>query len=51
MPVKGALDALWQPVGTPRLPLVAASAEVVAVVKEALAAAGSAVPFLAHTTR
>lgn len=39
MPVKGALDALWQPVGAPRLPLVAASAEVVAAVKEALAAA------------
>jgi 4-hydroxy-tetrahydrodipicolinate synthase len=39
MPVKGALDALWQPVGHPRLPLVAGSAEVVARVKEALAAA------------
>lgn len=41
MPVKAALDALWQPVGRPRLPLVAASPEVVAAVKEALAAAGS----------
>jgi len=37
MPVKGALDALWQPVGLPRLPLVGASAEVVQQVKEALA--------------
>jgi 4-hydroxy-tetrahydrodipicolinate synthase len=37
MPVKGALDALWQPVGQPRLPLVAASPEVVQGVKEALA--------------
>ena len=42
MPVKGALDALWQPVGTPRSPLVAASAEAVSAVKEALVAARSA---------
>ena len=39
MPVKAALDALWKPVGAPRLPLVAASAETVAAIKEALAIA------------
>ena len=39
MPVKGALEALWQPVGAPRSPLVAASPEVVNTVKEALAIA------------
>jgi len=38
MPVKGALNALWQPVGEPRSPLVSASAEAVSAVKEALAA-------------
>jgi 4-hydroxy-tetrahydrodipicolinate synthase len=38
MPVKGALNALWQPVGEPRSPLVAASVETVDAVKEALAA-------------
>jgi 4-hydroxy-tetrahydrodipicolinate synthase len=36
-PVKAALDALWKPVGQPRLPLVPASAETVAAVKAALA--------------
>ncbi len=41
MPIKGALDALWQPVGIPRSPLVAASPEVVNAVKEALAIARS----------
>ena len=35
--VKGALDALWQPVGIPRLPLGAASPEAVQGGKEALA--------------
>jgi len=39
MPVKAALDALWRPVGRPRLPLVPASADTVGAVKEALAAA------------
>ncbi|HEX9977703.1 MAG TPA: 4-hydroxy-tetrahydrodipicolinate synthase [Acidimicrobiia bacterium] len=39
MPVKAALDALWRPVGRPRLPLVPASADTVNAVKEALAAA------------
>jgi 4-hydroxy-tetrahydrodipicolinate synthase len=39
IPVKGALDALWRPVGRPRLPLVPASPETVNAVKEALAAA------------
>ncbi len=38
MPVKGALSALWQPVGEPRSPLVTASPEAVGAVKEALAA-------------
>jgi len=38
-PVKAALDAMWRPVGRPRLPLVAASEETVGAVKEALAAA------------
>jgi 4-hydroxy-tetrahydrodipicolinate synthase len=41
-PVKGALNALWQPVGEPRLPLVPASAETVGAVKEALAIAQQA---------
>ncbi len=35
-PVKAAMDALWAPVGKPRLPLVAASAETVGAVKKAL---------------
>ena len=39
MPVKGALERLWQPVGTPRSPLTAASPGVVDAVEEALAAA------------
>lgn len=38
-PVKGALDAVWRPVGAPRLPLVPASVETVQAVKQALAAA------------
>ena len=37
-PVKAALDSLWEPVGPPRLPLLAASASTVAAVKEALEA-------------
>jgi 4-hydroxy-tetrahydrodipicolinate synthase len=41
MPVKGALDRLWQPVGVPRSPLTAASPEIVDAVEEALAAARS----------
>jgi 4-hydroxy-tetrahydrodipicolinate synthase len=41
MPVKAAMDALWKPVGSPRLPLVAASAETVDGVKEALAGISS----------
>ena len=41
MPVKGALNALWQPVGEPKSPLVSASAETVNAVKEALAIARS----------
>jgi 4-hydroxy-tetrahydrodipicolinate synthase len=40
-PVKGALNALWAPVGDPRLPLVAASAETVAAIEEALEAVGA----------
>jgi dihydrodipicolinate synthase/N-acetylneuraminate lyase len=39
MPVKAALNALWRPVGPPRLPLVSASADTVNTVKEALAGA------------
>lgn len=42
IPVKGALDALWAPVGDPRLPLVPAAAGTVAAVKEALAAVQAA---------
>jgi len=42
IPVKAALDAMWRPVGRPRLPLVAASSETVDRVKEALAAARNA---------
>lgn len=35
-PVKGALNALWEPVGAPRLPLVPASEATIGAVKEAL---------------
>ncbi len=42
MPVKAAMDALWKPVGDPRLPLVPAAAATLAAVKEALASAESA---------
>jgi 4-hydroxy-tetrahydrodipicolinate synthase len=35
-PVKGAMNALWEPVGAPRLPLVAATDATLAAVKEAL---------------
>lgn len=42
MPLKGALNALWAPVGDPRLPLVAAAAETIDAVKEALAIAQQA---------
>ncbi|MDP3983610.1 MAG: 4-hydroxy-tetrahydrodipicolinate synthase [Acidimicrobiia bacterium] len=35
-PVKAAMNALWEPVGSPRLPLVAASESTLAAVKEAL---------------
>jgi 4-hydroxy-tetrahydrodipicolinate synthase len=42
MPVKAAMDELWEPVGDPRLPLVRASAETVRAVKEALAVAQQA---------
>lgn len=38
MPVKAALNALWEPVGAPRLPLVPASEETVQRIKEALGA-------------
>jgi dihydrodipicolinate synthase/N-acetylneuraminate lyase len=38
MPVKAALNALWEPVGNPRLPLVPATEETVQKVKEALGA-------------
>jgi 4-hydroxy-tetrahydrodipicolinate synthase len=37
-PVKAALNSLWEPVGVPRLPLLAASESTVAAVKEALGA-------------
>lgn len=39
MPVKAALDVLWHAVGVPRLPLVAASPDTVALVEKALAVA------------
>lgn len=39
MPLKGVLNEVWQPVGDPRLPLIPASPETVATVKEALGAA------------
>jgi 4-hydroxy-tetrahydrodipicolinate synthase len=42
MPLKAALNALWEPVGDPRLPLVTASEETVKAVKEALTLAQSA---------
>ncbi len=42
MPVKAALNALWEPVGDPRLPLVPAAAETVQAVKEALGIAQQA---------
>ncbi|MBA3360319.1 MAG: 4-hydroxy-tetrahydrodipicolinate synthase [Acidimicrobiia bacterium] len=35
-PVKAALNAIWEPVGQPRLPLVAASDSTVTAIKEAL---------------
>lgn len=41
MPVKAALSDLWQPVGDPRLPLVAAAESTLALVKEGLATAQS----------
>ena len=41
-PVKSAMNALWAPVGEPRLPLVGAAPETVDAVKEALAAAQQA---------
>jgi 4-hydroxy-tetrahydrodipicolinate synthase len=37
-PVKAALNALWEPVGAPRLPLVAATDSTLAAIKEALGA-------------
>lgn len=40
-PVKAAMNAMWEPVGQPRLPLVAASEATTAAVKEALAAVDS----------
>ena len=40
-PVKAALNALWEPVGVPRLPLLAASESTVAAVKEALGGVGA----------
>ena len=40
-PVKAALNSLWEPVGVPRLPLLAASESTVAAVKEALGAIGA----------
>ncbi|HEX5630167.1 MAG TPA: 4-hydroxy-tetrahydrodipicolinate synthase [Acidimicrobiia bacterium] len=42
MPVKAAMNALWKPVGQPRLPLVAASDKTLAAVREALASADAA---------
>jgi len=38
MPVKAAMNALWEPVGDPRLPLVPASDETIQKVKETLGA-------------
>jgi len=42
IPVKAAMDALWRPVGRPRLPLVPAASETVEKIKEALAGAQAA---------
>ncbi len=42
MPVKAGLNALWEPVGDPRLPLVPAAADTVQAVKEALGIAQQA---------
>ncbi len=42
MPLKGAMSRVWRPVGEPRLPLIAASPEIVAAVLEALAVAQAA---------
>ncbi|MBI5157183.1 MAG: 4-hydroxy-tetrahydrodipicolinate synthase [Acidimicrobiia bacterium] len=42
IPVKAALDALWKPVGRPRLPLVPASADTLAAITAALALAREA---------
>jgi 4-hydroxy-tetrahydrodipicolinate synthase len=39
-PVKAALNALWEPVGVPRLPLLTASESTVAAIKEALGGVG-----------
>lgn len=39
IPVKGAMNALWEPVGVPRSPLVAASDDTLQKVKEALGVA------------
>jgi 4-hydroxy-tetrahydrodipicolinate synthase len=39
IPVKAAMDAMWRPVGRPRLPLVPARDETVEKIKEALAGA------------
>lgn len=41
-PVKAAMSALWEPVGEPRLPMVAANDTTLAAIKEALGAAQSA---------
>ncbi len=41
MPVKAAMNALWEPVGNPRLPLVPASDETVQAIKETLGAVQS----------
>ncbi len=41
-PVKAAMNSLWEPVGVPRLPLLAASESTAAAVKEALGALGPA---------
>jgi 4-hydroxy-tetrahydrodipicolinate synthase len=42
MPVKAALNDLWGPVGSPRLPLVEASPETLAIVRDAVARAQQA---------
>ena len=41
-PVKGALSVVWEPVGEPRLPLVAAAPETLAAVTSALEGARNA---------